>query len=47
MRAEALLAGVLVLDFEHVSVRTFNANTHVRLASRTKKSGELGAGSME
>ena len=35
MRAEALLTGVLVFDFEDVSVRTLDLNTHVRPASRT------------
>ena len=35
MRAKALLAGVLVFDFKDVSVGTFDANSHVRPASRT------------
>jgi hypothetical protein len=35
MRAEALLASVLVFDLKDVPVRTFNANSHVRPASRT------------
>ena len=35
MRAEALLASVLIFDFKDVSVGTFDANSHGRPASRT------------
>jgi hypothetical protein len=33
MRAEALLASVLIFDFEYVSVGTFDLNSHRRPAS--------------
>ena len=35
MRAEALLASVLIFDFEDVSVGTFDLNSHRRPASPT------------
>ena len=35
MRAEALLAGVLVFDFEGVPVGAMDLNSHARLASPT------------
>jgi hypothetical protein len=40
MWAKALLASVLVFNFKDVPVRTFNANTHVRPASRTTEVAE-------
>src|SRR5437868_4011952 len=35
MRAKALLASVLIFDFERMPVGTFALNSHVRPASRT------------
>lgn len=40
MRAQAFLPGVLVFDFEDVSVGTFNLNSHGRPTSRTADEAE-------
>jgi hypothetical protein len=41
MRAEALLAGVLILDLEDVSVGTFDANSHGQPTFRTTEEKKL------
>jgi hypothetical protein len=40
MRAKALLASVLIFDFERMSVGAFALNSHVRPASRTAEDQE-------
>jgi hypothetical protein len=41
VRAKALLASVLIFDFECMPVGTFDLNSHVRPASRTVEDLEI------
>jgi hypothetical protein len=47
MRTKALLARVLIFDFENMSVGTFDANSHGRPTSRTTEDEKTESGNSE